>query len=134
MLDHSSPIILSHPAILEDDLSLVFRIQPTASGNLISETYGPKGLFVDVNSSFGLHAGGGGSYNVAQTAPNILSDKAWHTVVATFGGKPARAITLYVDGKELASGKTPSLASNLNSRSFLASLAKFRKSASTIAS
>ena len=84
VLDHSSPIILSHPAILENHLSLVFRIQPTGSGNLISETYGPKGLFADVNPGLGLHAGGGGSYNVVQTAPNILGDKAWHTVDGDF--------------------------------------------------
>ncbi len=107
VLDHSAPIILSHPAILENQLTLVFRIQPTGPGSLIKETYGPKGLFADVTKELGLHAGGGGSYNVVQSEPNILGNKAWHTVTATFGGKPVRSIALYLDGKEVGSGKTP---------------------------
>ena len=86
---------------------MVFRIQPTGPGNLVSETYGPKGLFADVTKEFGLHAGGGGNYNVVQTGPNLVGDKAWHTVTITFGGKPVRSIAVYLDGKEVGSGKTP---------------------------
>ena len=107
VLDHSAPISLSHPAILENQLTMVFRIQPMGPGNLIKETYGPKGLFADVTKELGLHAGGGGSYNVVQSEPNLLGDKSWHTVTATFGGKPVRSIALYLDGKEVGSGKTP---------------------------
>jgi hypothetical protein len=107
VLDHSSPIVLSHPAILENHLTLVFRIQPSSPGSLISETYGPKGIFADINSGMGLHSGGGGSYNVASSSPNVMGDGKWHTVAVTFGGTPTRGISLYIDGKEVASGRSP---------------------------
>ena len=105
-LDHAGKVILTRSAILANELTVSFRIKPEGEGTLVRYGYAHHGIFMNLGPKGSCTASGGGEFRAAQAQPGTLDDGRWHQVTATFGGSPFRAITLWIDGKPIASGRS----------------------------
>jgi hypothetical protein len=106
-LDHSSIIRLAPTAILDNDLTVAVWVNTKDACTLLRYGYAHTGVFIDIGKDGGINASGGRVWNAAKTKGGLLNDGAWHHVAATYGGGPIRQITVYVDGRQVASGRSP---------------------------
>jgi hypothetical protein len=105
-LDHSSMIKLDRTAILNNELTVSFRIKSDQDSTLFRYGYAHTGAFAGIQDG-DLFAGGGRVWSAAKTHDGALKDGRWHTLTATYGGSPIRTIRVYLDGKLEGEGRSP---------------------------
>ena len=113
--DHASPVVLTNPAILNNELTLSYWINTQKGGTLTRHGYAHFGIFLNAGGDGSVGSGGGGTWHTADTKANLINDGKWHHVAATFGGKP-RQIQIFVDGVLQGSGlnKAPCITKELD--------------------
>ena len=131
--DHALPVVLTNPAILNNELTLSYWINTQKGGTLTRHGYAHFGIFLNAGGDGSVGSGGGGTWHTADTKANLINDGKWHHVAATFGGKP-RQIQIFVDGVLTDQDSTRLLASPRNSISFKTTQASFPRSGCITAS
>lgn len=127
-LEHSALVHLSRTGILNNAVTVVFRLKGDADCTLVRYGYAHTGIFAGIRNG-DVFAGGGRVHNAASTRNSPLRDGAWHHVAVTFGGSPVRQIRVFLDGKLQAEGRSlaPCLTNNLEFlQGFTGSLAEIR--------
>ena len=104
-LQDAGKVILGSTGILANELTLSFRLQVAGDGTLVRYGYAHSCLFINQSKNGSLAASGGWQWSTAKTKDGTLNDGAWHQVTVTFGGSPFRAITIWVDGQQVDSGR-----------------------------
>jgi hypothetical protein len=106
-LEQSPKLLLEDPPILQNELTLCFRVKPEGRvGTLVHHGYAHFGFFLEIGAGGGMRGGGGGEWNVVGAPDHSAELDQWHNIALAIGGSPVRTMQVWVDGKLVGSGKT----------------------------